>query len=295
MPASWYRQRGRVKGKRGRVQVRRRPTISALSGPVSVRRMDHHAFLAPPHRTGRAVCPHPALGRVSHPSMRRRLKREAPEPEYPQLPKDDVSGIALRPSRRDLVSPPQKVPRTFPDVVIDRPVGHEPCAVGEVVRPPAQYAIELVLHLAPRRLVARAEDLSDASLDPLDRLLGWRGPHVLMTILPVPHRPVGVAQKGKRLAPPVAHPGFLLVERQPHLGEPPTALREHLRRPITTQDHEVVRVVDKPRPVTSVEPMETKDFQVPIHIDVREQRRNHPALGRPARGPLAATEPPPAP
>jgi hypothetical protein len=62
---------GRVKGERGRVQVRRRPTVSALSGPVSIRRVDHHASLAPPHRTGRAVFPHPALGRVSHAGMRR--------------------------------------------------------------------------------------------------------------------------------------------------------------------------------------------------------------------------------
>jgi len=44
-----------VRGERGRVQARRRPTVSALSGPVSIRRVDHHAFLAPPHRTERAV------------------------------------------------------------------------------------------------------------------------------------------------------------------------------------------------------------------------------------------------
>jgi hypothetical protein len=55
--------------------------------------------------------------RVSHPSMRRRLKREAPEPEHSQLPEDDVPGITLRPSRGDLVSPPQKVPCTFPPML----------------------------------------------------------------------------------------------------------------------------------------------------------------------------------
>src|SRR5438445_271785 len=258
---SAWPQRGRVKGKRGRVQVRRRPTVSALSGPVSIRRMNHHAFLTPPHRTGRAVCPHPALGRVSHPGMRRPLKCEAPEPEYPQLPEHDVSGIALRPSRGDLVSPPLKVPHTFPDVVVDRPVGHEPCAVREVVRPPAQDAVELVLHLTPRRLVDRSEDPPDASLDPLDRLPRGRCPHVLVTGLPVPHRPEGVAQKDKRLTSPITHPGLLLIERQAHLGEPSTTLREHLRCPTTTQDHEVVRVVNEPRPVPPVEPTETKDFQ----------------------------------
>ena len=86
-------------------------------------------------------------------------------------------------------------------------------------------------------MVARTEDLPDATLDPLHRLLGWRGSQVLIPILPVPHRPKGVAQEGKRLAPPIAHPGLLLVERQPHLGEPSTTLREHLRSPRATQDH----------------------------------------------------------
>src|SRR5260370_11239975 len=108
--------------------------------------------------------------------MRRRLSMKAPELKYPQLPEDDVLGKAPRPSRRDLVSPPQKVPHTVPDVMIDRSVGHEPRAVAEVVRPPAQHAVELLPHLVPRRLVARTEDLPDASLDPFHRLLGRPAP-----------------------------------------------------------------------------------------------------------------------
>jgi hypothetical protein len=98
--------RSRVRGERGRVQVRRRPTVSALSGPVSIRRVDHHAFLAPPHRTERAVLPHSALGRVSHPGMRRRPIAKAPELKHAEVPKHDVIAKALRPSRRDLVPPP---------------------------------------------------------------------------------------------------------------------------------------------------------------------------------------------
>src|SRR5712691_11535144 len=47
---------------------------------------------------------------------------------------------------------PQKVLRSLIDVVIHRPVGHEPRTVTEVVRPRAQHAIELLLHLVPRRL-----------------------------------------------------------------------------------------------------------------------------------------------
>src|SRR6266852_3552768 len=198
---------------------------------------------------------------------------KTPEPEYPQLPEDMVRGKAPRPARGDLVSPPQEMPRPVVDVVIDRPIGRVPRAIAEVVHPAAQRAVELADDHVPRRLVARTEDSPDAPLDPLDRLLGWRSPKVPMPILPVPHRPEGVAQKVERLAPPFAHPGLLLIERQPHLAKPPATLREHLRRPVATQDHEVVRVVHEPRPVPPVEPTKTKDFQVAIHVEVREQRR----------------------
>ncbi len=43
---------------------------------------------------------------------------KAPELEHTQLPEDHVRGIALRPSRGDLVPPPQKVPHAIVDVVI---------------------------------------------------------------------------------------------------------------------------------------------------------------------------------
>src|SRR3990172_1592751 len=199
---------------------------------------------------------------------------KTPEPEHPQLPEDLVCGKAPRPARRDLVSPPQKVPRPVVDVVVDRPIGRVPCAVAEVARPPAQHAVEPGDDDVPRRLVARTKDLPDASLDPLDRLRGRCGPQIPVTILPVPHRPKGVAQKAERLAPPIAHPGLLLIERQAHLGEPPATLRKPLRGPVATQDHEVVRVVHEPRPVPPVEPTEAKDFQIAIHVEIREQRRD---------------------
>ena len=126
-----------MRGERGRVQVRRRPTVSALSGPVSIRRVDHHVFLAPPHRTERAELPHSALGRVSHPGMRRRRISEAPELKHAEFAKHDVIAKALRPARRDLVPPSQKVLRALIDVVIHCPVGHQPGSIAEVVRPPS--------------------------------------------------------------------------------------------------------------------------------------------------------------
>jgi hypothetical protein len=217
---------------------------------------------------------------------------KAPKLEHAQLSEDHVRGEALRPSRGDFVPPPQKVPYPFPDVVIDRPIRHEPRSVGEVLSPPTQDRVELRHHLFPRRLVGRTKDLADASLDPFHRLLRRPGPQVPVAIFPIVHRPEGVAQEGKRLAPPIAQPGLLLVERQAHLHEPPAALCEHLRSPMPTQDHEGIRVVHESRPEPHVEPPEMKDFQIPIHVEVREQRRHNPSLGSPARGPLAPTEPP---
>src|SRR2546425_10949884 len=104
-----FTSQSRVKGERGRVQVRRRPTVSALSGPVSIRRVDHHAFLTPPHRTGHAVRLHPAPGRVSHSGMRRWPKMKAPEQQHPPRPEDVFGGEVPPPSARALVPPPQEI------------------------------------------------------------------------------------------------------------------------------------------------------------------------------------------
>src|SRR3989442_4665188 len=218
---------------------------------------------------------------------------KAPEVKHDQLSEYHVRREATRPTRRDLEPQTQKVPCSFPDVVIDRPIRHEPRSVGEVAGPPAQYTVKVRHDLFPWLLVCRTKDLPDASLDPLHRPLGRHGPQVPVSILPVAHRTKGVAQESKRLMPPIAHPGLLLVERQAHLYEPPATLREHLRRPVATQDHEVVRVVHEPRPVAPVEPPETEDLQVAIHVEVREQRRDHPALRRAPRRPLASALPPP--
>src|SRR3990172_6780204 len=103
---------------------------------------------------------------------------KTPEPEHPQLPEDLVRGKAPRPARRDLVSPPQKVPRPVIDVVVESRIGGVWSAVAEVARPPAQHAVELGGDDVPRRLVARTKDLPDASLDPLDRLRGRGGPQI---------------------------------------------------------------------------------------------------------------------
>ena len=136
-------RRGRVKGERGGEQARRRPTVSALSAEWTITRLSP-LLVEPDVRFARI-----RLSDGFHPGMRRWLKMKAPELKHPLLPEDDVCGEAPRSARRDLLPPPQKVPHTVPDVAIDRPVGHEPGTVREVVRPSAHHTVEFRLHLVP--------------------------------------------------------------------------------------------------------------------------------------------------
>jgi len=88
-----------------RVRVGRGP--AAVAESVAARGYwkprQRRPFPDPAHRTGRAVFPHPALGRVSHRGMRKRPQMKAPKLEHPQLPEPPRRGEALRPSRGDLV------------------------------------------------------------------------------------------------------------------------------------------------------------------------------------------------
>jgi hypothetical protein len=56
----------------------------------------------PPHSTGRAVSPHPALGRVSHYRMHSRPQVNPPKPEDAQFAEDNLGREAPRPARRSL-------------------------------------------------------------------------------------------------------------------------------------------------------------------------------------------------
>jgi hypothetical protein len=102
---------GRVRVGGGPEQVRESVTARGYWRPRHARPFPNLA-----HRTGRAVCPHPALGRVSHQGMHRRAKMEAPQLEHPQCPEDSLAGEAPRPSRGDLVPSPQEVPHALVDV-----------------------------------------------------------------------------------------------------------------------------------------------------------------------------------
>jgi hypothetical protein len=92
----------RVKGRRGGVQVRRRPTVSALSGPVSIRRMDHHSVSCP--SSSNRTCGFPASGSRTgftpgHAQVAQAESAEAGTPPTPQrrCPRKSAPSLAMRP------------------------------------------------------------------------------------------------------------------------------------------------------------------------------------------------------
>jgi hypothetical protein len=74
-----------------------------------------------------------------------------------------VAACALR---SHFVATNQESSNTVIDVIVDRPVGDQTCAVAKVCTPAAQQAVQLVAHLCPRRLIPRNQDFADSLLEP---------------------------------------------------------------------------------------------------------------------------------
>ena len=104
--------------------------LSMVSMHTSTANHSSQGFPTSAHRTVLAGFPHPALGRASRRSMRKRPQMDAPEMEDPQLPEDDFSREGRCPARRDLVSSPQEVPHPVRHILIHRPVRHQPRPIG---------------------------------------------------------------------------------------------------------------------------------------------------------------------
>src|SRR5438309_1441571 len=71
-----------------------------------------------------------------------------------------------------LAPPAQEVTHAIIDVIVDGPIGHQPRAVAEVVRPAAQQTVQPVAYIRPRFLVAGDQQLIDLAFEPLDALPG---------------------------------------------------------------------------------------------------------------------------
>src|SRR5262249_48805772 len=105
------------------------------------------------------------------------------------------------------------------------------------------------------------------------------------------HRPEGIAEKRKGLASRVTHSGLGLVQREPDAGHPSPGRLEDLAGAVPAEDHKVVSIVDQYRAVPTVQTVCAKRLDEPMHVDVRQQWRRHPALRRSPGRLLSATRP----
>ncbi len=99
------------------------------------------------------------------------------------------------------------------DVVIRRPVGHQPRAVAEIARPAPQQMVQPDTHLIPRRDVAGDKYLPHSRLETLHALVGRTRPQIPMAVLAVVVRPEAVAQEVEVFLPCIAHGGLRGVPR----------------------------------------------------------------------------------
>src|SRR5438445_10548599 len=88
-----------------------------------------------------------------------------------------------------LAPPRQEVTNAIIDVIVDGPIGHQPRAVAEVLRPAAQQTVQPVAYIRPRFLVAGDQQLIDLAFEPLDALPGGARAHVSAPFLSVVLRP----------------------------------------------------------------------------------------------------------
>src|SRR5207249_10236098 len=93
-----------------------------------------------------------------------------------------------------LAPPAQEVTHAIIDVIVDGPIGHQPRAVAEVVRPAAQQTVQPVAYIRPRFLVAGDQQLIDLAFEPLDALPGGARAQVSAPFLAVVLRPKRIAK-----------------------------------------------------------------------------------------------------
>ena len=87
------------------------------------------------------------------------------QPEHAQLLENRMIREASGASRRHLMAPPQESANRLVDIVVRRPVGHQPRAVAKVVGPASQEMVQPVAHFLPWR------DVGGNHIDPARVLL----------------------------------------------------------------------------------------------------------------------------
>src|SRR5438128_2572781 len=191
-----------------------------------------------------------------------------------------------------LAPPAQEVTHAIIDVIVDGPIGHQPRAVAEVVRPAAQQTVQPVAYIRPRFLVAGDQQLIDLGFEPLDALPGGARAQVSAPFLAVVLRPKRIAKEVEAFLPSILQRGLRLVEHKPEPGHHLLRPRQSLGRISATEDDEVVGIGDHLRTEHLATSGQPPMLQEAVHVQVRKHRTGDTALRRAARAALASRHAP---
>src|SRR6266446_4500489 len=265
-----------------------------------MRRYHHSARhdLIPPRRTGRADLPHPALSIAVADGMRRQLCGRASQIHQTHSSQELIVRHPLRRTERPLAAAAHMLREPLTCVRVDLAKGHTRVSESKVVRPARELRIDFLDQL-PQRCGASLAGGSRAQCLPPQRhgFLRWMHIEVLVCA------PFEVAIVPQREPEEVQACSFLLqvdqscllpVDLQPHpllqlrLDEGAQALALMAR-----QHHEVIGVAHQLCLCPVRRPCRRMEHLVEVvQVEVCQQRRDHPALGRAACRPGGLRRPP---
>src|ERR1700712_1040599 len=116
------------------------------------------------------------------------------------------------------MAPRQEAANRLVDMVVSRPVGHQPRAVAEVSCPATQEIVQPGAHFVPRSDIGGDHDLPHARLEALHALLRWTRAQIPVAVLPIVVRSEAVPQEVEVLLPCIAHRGLHFVNGEPKPG-----------------------------------------------------------------------------
>src|SRR5262245_38460057 len=203
--------------------------------------------------TGRDHFGHPALGRISRKSMRRRTSRSWLQRNHAQFAKHVLQRELPETRPGNLMPPAEKAANRVVQIQMYRAPRLRDRAIAEVVGPSSYSTVQGAHDFFPWRLETGPQPAPNAFLDGGHRLL--RRLHAVVAAAGARrvHRSEGIAEKRKGLASGVTHSGLGLVQREPDAGHPSPSRLEDLVGSVPAEDHKVVSVGDQHRSVPTVQ------------------------------------------
>ena len=203
-------------------------------------------FPVPAHQTGRAVFPHPAFRPTSSQGTRRSAQMDTAKKNdtaftMHRRPRESASA-----ARRHLVTSDREMTDSLIDVIIDRPIGHQPRAIRKTGRPASQKSVQPTSDFRPGTHVTRLQDDPDLLLEAPDTFLRGAGPQIPMAALLVAVRAKRVAQKVKRFFQGILQTRLVLIQLEAKARYHRPGPVQGLQPTTPGQDHKVVRIGDDP-------------------------------------------------